>query len=94
MDNEKTINENEYNEMFVRAPCRRRPLVTAFGVVAICYLTWISFFRSGGAFHHLCGGHSNAQLQEHPKVEVTKALVPLEAHIMSKCPDALVCSPH
>jgi hypothetical protein len=75
-------------EMFVRAG-RRRPLATAFGLVAICYLVWTSVFKSGGTFHHLCGG-LNHKLQVPGQVVAKKALVPLEAHIMSKCPDATV----
>lgn len=81
--------ERGEEEMFARAPGRRRPLATAFGIVAICYLFWTALFRSGGAYHHFCGG-SKEKLQVPGEAVTQNALVPLEAHIMSKCPDATV----
>lgn len=112
MDNEKgtAITITTSDEMFARAraPCRRRPMVTAFAVVALCYLTWVSFFRSGtGAFGHLCGKMGGKDSSIAPQKEdvatqtgneasttTTKAAVPLEAHIMSKCPDATASHPN
>lgn len=81
------------HEMFLRAPApgRRRPLFTAFGVVAVCYLFWTLFTSSAGSFHRFCGG-MEGKMGASQEVEAKKALVPLEAHIMSKCPDATVSS--
>jgi len=67
---------------------RNRPLVTGFAVVAFCYLLWSATSRFN-VFHHFCGKQGATPVtinhSEH-------ALVPLEAHIMSKCPDAKVDS--
>ncbi|KAI6711614.1 hypothetical protein JHW43_005892 [Diplocarpon mali] len=70
---------------------RNRPFLIAFAIVGLCYLLWTSVSRPQ-LFRHLCHGQqasqsgvSSTQLQD------DKALVPLEAHIMSKCPDATDC---
>jgi hypothetical protein len=67
---------------------RNRPLVTGFTVVAVCYLLWSATSRFN-IFHHLCGKHGVTPVTiNHGE----RTLVPLEAHIMSKCPDAKVAS--
>ena len=83
MDNEKG------ESMRIRPTSRRhRPLAIAFASVAFCYLVWTSLFRSH-MFPHICSTHSEI-LDGPPLVLDDKPLVPLEAHIMSKCPDAQV----
>ncbi|KAI9053045.1 hypothetical protein LZ554_003315 [Drepanopeziza brunnea f. sp. 'monogermtubi'] len=84
---------NEKNRMFrYRTNRRNRPFAIAFGVVALCYLLWTTVSRP--SLFHFCrtaeqsdvaSGVSKDNLQDQ------KALVPLEAHIMSKCPDARDC---
>jgi hypothetical protein len=53
-------------------------LVLAVGYLSLCAVTYW-FFQS-----------HTTHLSSLPPVEVHRALVPLEAHIMSKCPDAKV----
>ncbi len=78
---------NEKDEtLFIRKSRRSRPLAVGFVVVALGYLLWS--FVPGVSWAHLCGNHSKAESWQ-PKT-VDKPLVPLEAHIMSKCPDAKV----
>jgi hypothetical protein len=79
--------DSEKGEAMLVRPChpRNRPLVTAFGVVALCYLVWSATFRYN-VFHHICGNHKATPVMNNQE----RALVPLEAHIMSKCPDAKV----
>ena len=79
--------DSEKGEAMLVRPCRprNRPLVTAFGVVALCYLVWSATFRYN-VFHHICGNHKVTPVMNSQE----RALVPLEAHIMSKCPDAKV----
>jgi hypothetical protein len=81
--------ERPGDEMFARAPGRRRSLATAFGIVALLYLAWTSISKPGGIFHQFCNG-DQAEIQPPKELSPMKALVPLEAHIMSKCPDATV----
>ncbi|KAE8447682.1 hypothetical protein EG329_010488 [Mollisiaceae sp. DMI_Dod_QoI] len=85
------IMNNEKDEtMLIRSPGRRnRPLAIAFGAVALCYLLWTTVFRSY-TFHLPCH-HQDAKLNTPAEVLDDKHLVPLEAHIMSKCPDAKDC---
>ncbi|CZR63487.1 uncharacterized protein PAC_13384 [Phialocephala subalpina] len=88
------IMDNEKNEaMLIRSPNRRnRPLAIAFGVVALSYFAWSTVF-SGYAFHMPCQNQKDQGTTLFPPVQVLSepALVPLEAHIMSKCPDAKDC---
>lgn len=84
------VMDDEKDEtMFVRSPGRRhRPLAIAFGVVALCYFLWSAVLRSY-AFHLPC--HiQEAKLDAPVQILGDKPLIPLEAHIMSKCPDAKV----
>lgn len=85
------IMENEKDEtMFIRSPSRRnRPLAIAFGLVAVCYFAWSTVFK-GYTFHMPC--HNQGTTLFSPvQILDDKPLVPLEAHIMSKCPDAKDC---
>jgi hypothetical protein len=82
MDNEKD------SEMLIRAPPKRaRPLAMGFLAVALCYL-FLSHFRP--IFKGLNCHMKTTQTTWYPVVP-TKELVPFEAHIMSKCPDARDC---
>ena len=86
MDNEKD------GEMLIRAPPRRgRPLAIGFAAVAFCYFLWSTLFT--GHFLPLncrMKAPGNTWGPQDPLVS-TKELVPFEAHIMSKCPDAKDC---
>ena len=83
MDNDKD------GEMSIRAPPRRaRPLAIGFAAVALCYVFLTTNFRPNFSPF---GCHVKApEALWNPAVS-TKELVPLEAHIMSKCPDARDC---
>ena len=83
MDNEKD------GEMSIRAPPRRaRPLAIGFAAVALCYVVLTTNFIPNLSS---IGCHIKApETRWNPAVS-TKELVPLEAHIMSKCPDARDC---
>jgi hypothetical protein len=72
--------------MFIRKSRRSRPFAIAFAMAALGYLLWS--LAPVASWAHLCGNDSRASSWQ-PKV-VDKPLVPLEAHIMSKCPDAKV----
>jgi len=86
MDNEKG------ETMFIRSSGRRnKPLAFGFAVVAFCYFmsTAVSRFAVP-VFHNLCSKHGVTPVMvQHGAAD--RALVPLEAHIMSKCPDAKDC---
>jgi hypothetical protein len=81
--------DNEKGDAMLIRPCRprNRPLLTGFGVVALCYLLWSATSRYN-VFHHICGTNRVTPMT----INQERALVPLEAHIMSKCPDAKVGS--
>ncbi|ESZ97718.1 hypothetical protein SBOR_1905 [Sclerotinia borealis F-4128] len=86
MDNEKT------ERMFTGPPARRaRPLAFGFLTVALLYLLWTM------NLHQLlmrCGMEPQSTGMK-PTVDVISVSdhkpIPLEAHIMSKCPDAQDC---
>lgn len=84
------IDNEEGEEMLIRtAPRRNRPLAIGFAAVALCYFLWRTLFPP----HFLpfsCNMKTpgNEGSHAHP---LTKNLVPFEAHIMSKCPDAKAC---
>ena len=59
----------------------RYTLAYVFGIVALYYLIWFVKIR---------GTSPNAVLDSGNPSLIDKPLVPLEAHIMSKCPDAKV----
>jgi hypothetical protein len=83
MDNEKD------GEMLIRVPPRRsRPMTIGFAAVALCYFLW----RVLPGAQFLFNGCDMKGLNTtwYPVVS-TKELVPFEAHIMSKCPDAKDC---
>jgi len=84
MDNEKG-NDN----MLIRAPPRiARPLGISFLAVALCYFLFTTQFRSTT---WRLGCQMKAPETTWQPVVLTKELVPFEAHIMSKCPDAREC---
>jgi hypothetical protein len=82
--------DSEKGEAMLHHPSRPRSrrLLTGFMLVAFCYLFWSAASRFN-VFHHLCGQHGVAPVSIK---DAERALVPLEAHIMSKCPDAKVGS--
>lgn len=88
-DRKHSTMDSEKGDAMPIRPCRprNRPLVTGFAVVALCYLLWSATSRYN-VFHHICGIHTVTPVM----VNQERALVPLEAHIMSKCPDAKVGS--
>jgi hypothetical protein len=88
-DRKHSTMDSEKGDAMPIRPCRprNRPLVTGFVVVALCYLLWSATSRYN-VFHHICGTHTVTPVV----VDQERALVPLEAHIMSKCPDAKVGS--
>ncbi|PBP23568.1 gamma interferon inducible lysosomal thiol reductase [Diplocarpon rosae] len=69
---------------------RNRPLAIAFAIVGFCYLLWTSVSRPQ-LFRHLCHGQASQSDLPSTQLQNGNALVPLEAHIMSKCPDATDC---
>jgi hypothetical protein len=81
-------NEKGDNKMFIRSPTRqpRRPIALAV-ILTSCFFIYL-WTVSQPIHIHLCGDHAGSidSLTE-------KHLVPLEAHIMSKCPDAKVRPP-
>lgn len=84
--------QSEKGEFLIKHPSqrRRRPLlISGFLSVALCYLLYTSI-GSGNLISWLaCHRRPQTSLSEAPPT--TKELVPLEAHIMSKCPDARDC---
>lgn len=91
MDNEK--GEQIVVEAHHSPPTRRnRPFAIAILSVALCYLVYTSL-RSDPILSRI-GCHRKEQVDSWEAPEVlssAKELVPLEAHIMSKCPDARDC---
>ncbi|KAI0999146.1 hypothetical protein K3495_g9049 [Podosphaera aphanis] len=85
------ISVKEENEKFnTQSPARSsRFVAAAITLFAICYLLWSTFFTP----HQLRDEwYGSFDLSEHVKPPSgDKRLVPLEAHIMSKCPDARDC---
>ncbi|KAL3427288.1 hypothetical protein PVAG01_00797 [Phlyctema vagabunda] len=91
---EKEFQKHIRQDRMVMRPARaRRTTTRAFivgaAVVALLYLTW-TFIGAG-----MEGGDWRAErmveVKKQDVVVETKDLVPLEAHIMSKCPDAQDC---
>jgi hypothetical protein len=85
-----TMDSEKDNTMKLRSQQRSRPFLGAFGIIALFYLLWTSSTPST-LFHHVCGNHKAQSISTSPPTIADKALVPLEAHIMSKCPDAQDC---
>jgi len=85
----RSMDTEKGGEMFPRPPVRRRhPFVIGFVLVALCYL----FYSHGGmSVLEKLSCHSNKPRVLSQAPLTAKALVPLEAHIMSKCPDAKQC---
>ncbi|KAH9220227.1 hypothetical protein DL95DRAFT_433406 [Leptodontidium sp. 2 PMI_412] len=79
---------------------RHRPFAIAFAAVGLCYFLWTTV-SSPQLFRYNCHGRTAGgvaildQSTAIPSGDVKaldeKKLVPLEAHIMSKCPDARDC---
>jgi hypothetical protein len=65
---------------------RKRPFVIGLATVALLYFLWTSTIAGipFAARHGFKSCHSNGHAE-------SKTPVPLEAHIMSKCPDAQDC---
>ncbi|KAF4631914.1 hypothetical protein G7Y89_g6219 [Cudoniella acicularis] len=77
-------NEKGQQEPVEMPPRRRRTWAIGFAAVALIYLIFSNQSRISNAFRP-CASHDVS----HSLSEQT--LVPLEAHIMSKCPDAQDC---
>lgn len=92
LDLKHHVPDNETGAPTSRPTSRRRPFALAFAAVALCYFVFTAVTRPE-LFRH-CGGLSR-ELSISPaevwvQTEDERPLVPLEAHIMSKCPDAQV----
>jgi hypothetical protein len=83
MDNEKG------EKMFVRPASRqaRRPSVALAVFLTGCFFIYL--WTVSHSIHIHLGGGRTVSIE----LWTEKQLVPLEAHIMSKCPDAQVCPP-
>jgi len=93
-DDKKTssMHNEKGEEMLIRSPPRRsRPLALGFVTVALCYILWTTFYGGSLMAHRGCHKKVPASTTLPASNTVTKELVPLEAHIMSKCPDAKDC---
>jgi hypothetical protein len=88
-DRKQPSMDSEKAEAMLTRPSRprRRPLLTGFAAVVFCFLVWPATTKYN-VFHRICGQHSITPVT----INQERALVPLEAHIMSKCPDAKVGS--
>jgi hypothetical protein len=78
----------EKGDRMARSPLahRSRPLAVGFAIVALLYIFWSSLIPGGLSFAARLG--RPCHLSGHA---ASKTPVPLEAHIMSKCPDARDC---
>ena len=88
--NAKTsIMDTEKTETMRPVPARRtKPWAAGFSIVALCYMIWAMLPTSGW----LPQDTLVAGIKDIPNHAIsTKKLVPFEAHIMSKCPDARDC---
>lgn len=66
-----------------------KPWTAGFSLVALCYLIWAMLPTSGWLEQ---GRPVTIDAENVSKCETSaKTLVPFEAHIMSKCPDARDC---
>jgi hypothetical protein len=74
---------------------RNRPYIALLLVILGCYTLWrIQPFPAGDLLKPLDRARNSqggAQRTDSPPAVKANNLVPLEAHIMSKCPDAKVC---
>ncbi|CZT45450.1 uncharacterized protein RSE6_05761 [Rhynchosporium secalis] len=92
--------EEKGSTMINRPSARRnRPFVAAFAAVGLCYFLWKTV-SDPQVFRFPCHGQTGPQvsmvdsvaaISDNAKDLGEKKLVPLEAHIMSKCPDARDC---
>ncbi len=86
------LNEKDEAMFHHRTNRRNRPFAVAFAAVALCYVLWTAVSRPH-LFQHFCHGQasgSKSPMSLLPQAQDDRPLVPLEAHIMSKCPDARV----
>lgn len=90
------VEYDEDGERILQLQSRRRRLHAVIAFLAMLCLFW----TVPKASHHVrsfCSGHHRKPVQEISRDGIaeiqpeTKTLVALEAHIMSKCPDARVC---
>lgn len=79
-----TMDEEGSDKMLITPPRRSRPLAAGLAIAALLFLSWSSFAPRLSGLH---GVPSPSPILDGS----TRALVPLEAHIMSKCPDAQDC---
>lgn len=94
-DSKRQLDDNEKRpeEMFPRAGRRNRPIAFAFCLVAVCYFFYTTLFsQHASALKGIFCNHTpNTYKLPVSTATDEKPLVPLEAHIMSKCPDAQDC---
>lgn len=73
----------------------RVPRLAVFPVLAVTFMLWVASthctLRPRSLFSEKAESPQHAITTWHPKVEVGRSLVPLEAHIMSKCPVSIYC---
>ena len=79
------INKEQREITQIRPIRRTKPWAIGFGLMALSYMIWAMLPSSGWMV-----------LKDIPReptinLKADKKLVPLEAHIMSKCPDTVVC---
>ncbi|KAH6676528.1 hypothetical protein B0J14DRAFT_476743 [Halenospora varia] len=85
----KFDNEKGQPEAIEMPPRRRRPWAIGFAAVAFIYFIFSLRTRMPTVFRP-CGKH-NVHVGDATPSPAGGSLVPLEAHIMSKCPDAQDC---
>ena len=91
-DAKTPVMDTEKAETMKFVPVRRtKPWAVGFSIVALCYLIWTMLPTSGWLAHDAATRitHGEKSLSEYPTT--TRKLVPLEAHVMSKCPDTRDC---
>jgi hypothetical protein len=81
-----TMDREKGDRMFTTPPRRSRPLAIGFTIAALLYFSWSSLVPMLPWTARL-GGMPCISAER----TGTKSPVPLEAHIMSKCPDARDC---
>ncbi|RDW80501.1 hypothetical protein BP5796_05199 [Coleophoma crateriformis] len=85
--------QDEFERHPKMLPARRNKAFAA-GVllVGFLYLVWnVVFMCLSGDMRAGAVGQAMMKLEKSPSVAVSRAVVPFEAHIMSKCPDAQDC---
>jgi hypothetical protein len=74
-----------------QTPASRRHRPLAFGLLSVFLLCWLTITSGYGPSRLLTKCHTKQETATWQERNSAKALVPLEAHIMSKCGDARDC---